>query len=672
MLTASGLSKEFGGRELFRNVTFELRPGRRIALVGGNGAGKTTLIEILVGMQEPDNGQVHMPKTERIGYLPQDLADSPSGTVIEEAMAGQEHVQELASRITELEHLIATAKGAEHERALNDYGEVQSRFEQMGGYAAEAEAYRVLAGLGFTATAAKQPLSELSGGWRMRAALARLLVAAPDVLILDEPTNHLDVDSVAWLEQHLANWPGALLFVSHDRDFIDAVAERVMELANGTASEYIGGFAEFVVQREERLAAVVAAASNQAKKVADVEKFIDRFRYKATKARQVQSRIKTLEKLDRIVVPTQKELAAKFAFPEPRRSARVVVEFDNASVGYDGEAILEHVNLVIERGRKVALVGPNGAGKTTLVRSLLGELAPIAGTITIGHNVDTARFEQHQAEVLDINRSGFQELLATVGDVGTRNLRTILGSFGFSGDGADRLIGDLSGGERTRLALAKTMVHPVNLLVLDEPTNHLDLPSCDLLEDALQAYPGTVILVTHDRHLIRGVADALVDVRDGKAVWYEGVDERVLTPANAANTPPAPKTRAADNRSSKNGGGSKKGKRAANDAGRSGSDPSAPAGGGKKKGGDSKGGAGGNNHHQVKELRRQLRAVEKKWQTAENKVAELQAKLADPAIYEQGDQVKELAREHDMAKDAAAKLATQWEQAATAVERASG
>jgi len=314
VLTASGLSKEFGGRALFRNVTLELRPGRRVALVGGNGAGKTTLIEILVGLQEPDSGQVHMPKTERIGYLPQDLADSPSGTVIEEAMAGQEHVQELAN----------------------------------------------------TAEAAKQPLSELSGGWRMRAALARLLVAAPDVLILDEPTNHLDVDSVAWLEQHLAAWPGALLFVSHDRDFIDAVAERVVELSNETASEYIGGFAEFVVQREERLAALEAAAANQAKKVADVERFIDRFRYKATKARQVQSRIKTLEKLERIVVPTQKELAAKFAFPEPRRSSRVVVEFENASVGYDGEAILADVNLVIERGRKVALVGPNGFGRCSV------------------------------------------------------------------------------------------------------------------------------------------------------------------------------------------------------------------------------------------------------------------------------------------------------------------
>jgi len=661
VLTASGLSKEFGGRVLFRNVTLELRPGRRVALVGGNGAGKTTLIEILVGLQEPDTGQVHMPKTERIGYLPQDLADSPTGTVIEEAMAGQEHVQELANRISELEHLIATATGPEHDRALNDYGDVQSRFEQMGGYAAEAEAYRVLAGLGFTAEAAKQPLSELSGGWRMRAALARLLVAAPDVLILDEPTNHLDVDSVAWLEQHLANWPGALLFVSHDRDFIDAVAERVVEVSNQIAAEYIGGFAEFVVQREERLAALEAAAANQAKKVADVERFIDRFRYKATKARQVQSRIKTLEKLERIVVPTQKELAAKFAFPEPRRSSRVVVEFDNASVGYDGEAILSDINLVIERGRKVALVGPNGAGKTTLVRSLLGELAPLTGTITVGHNVDTARFEQHQAEVLDTSRSGFQELQATVGDVGGRNLRTILGSFGFSGDGADRLIGDLSGGERTRLALAKTMVHPVNLLVLDEPTNHLDLPSCDLLEDALQAYPGTVILVTHDRHLIRGVADALVDVRDGKAVWYEGVDERVLTPANAANTPPPPKTRAA-NSSAKQSTGSRK--------------KSNKKGGGKNSGGPTTGGkegkSGGNNHQQVKELRRQLRTVEKKWQAAENKVAELQAKLADPAIYEQADQVKELAREHDLAKDEATKLATEWEQAATAVERAGG
>ena len=636
MLTASGIARSYGPRDLFADVTLQLSAGRRIALVGGNGTGKTSLIEILVGTAEPDAGTVTRPRDLTLGYLPQDLVDTASGTVIEEVLAGAGDMAALAERLHSLEaHLTDPPPGADYDRILAEYGEVQGRFESMGGYALEADAHKVLAGLGFTASDAARPVRELSGGWRMRVALARLLLARPDVLILDEPTNHLDVDSVAWLEQQLAAWPGALLFVSHDRDFIDAVADRIIELAEGTALEYVGGFAEFVVQREERLQRIEAAAARQAREIAKVEQFIDRFRYKATKARQVQSRIKTLEKLEKIAVPDRKELVARFAFPEPPRSSRVVAEFAEATVGYEGIPVVRDVNLAIERGQNVALVGPNGAGKTTLLRLILGELTATKGRAELGNNVSVAKFHQHQADELDLDKTVIAAFSGGI-DPGKRNMRTVLGSFGFPGDAADRMIRDLSGGERTRLALARTMVEPVNLLVLDEPTNHLDLPSCDVLEDALSAYPGTVLLVTHDRHLIRNVADAVIDVRDGRATWYDGVPDAVLTPADP--------TRVATSTTSLSKPGGRAEKRRASAADR----------------------------HETGDLRKRVRELERSLERAEAAVAELQTALADPAIYDRPEEVHRLAVAHEEAKDRAQALMGEWESTAERLEAAGG
>ncbi|MBI2703824.1 MAG: ABC-F family ATP-binding cassette domain-containing protein [Actinobacteria bacterium] len=634
MLSAANLRKSFGTRLLFEDVTLTLHPGRRVALVGPNGVGKTTLLEIVLGQQRADAGTVSRPKDLRVGYLPQDLAEAPEGTVLDNTMAGDEQLHSLASRLHALSHLVADTTGAEHDRALDEYGAVQSQFEQLGGYGLEAEAHRVLAGLGFAPDDADRDVCELSGGWRMRVALAGLLLAAPDVLLLDEPTNHLDVDSVAFLEQHLAKFPGALLVVSHDRDFIDAVATRVVDLSEGTSVEYVGGFAEFVAAREERLEALVSAAAAQERRVAQTERFIERFRYKATKARQVQSRVKALERLERLEVPDVEALKVRFAFPEPRRSSRVVAELDDVTVGYDGTPVLAGVNAVIERGRKVALVGPNGAGKTTLVKLISGQLAPTRGTVTIGANVDLAFFEQHQADELDPAVTVFQEFQRGLIERPGRNLRTVLGSFGFPGDTADRRVGVLSGGERTRLALAKVLADPVNLLVLDEPTNHLDLPSCDLLEDALRAYPGTLLLITHDRYLIRETADAVVVVRGGEATWHDGVDERLLSPgiptpacASPASLPAKPA------RSANNGAtGARVGTK-----GRSGGDD--------------------------RELHKAVARIEKQWEKAEARIADLERQLADPTVYDDRDKVDDLAARHTQAKDEAVELMARWESA---------
>jgi ATP-binding cassette subfamily F protein 3 len=443
------------------------------------------------------------------------------------------------------------------------------------------------------------------------------------------------VDSVAWLEQHLASWSGGLLFVSHDRDFIDAVANRILELAGNRITEYVGGFADFVVAREEQLAMQRAAAAQQSRQVARTEHFIERFRYKATKARQVQSRVKALERLDRIVVEEPDDPATRFGFPKPRRSSRLVAELEGVTAGYDDgdgrdpEVVLRDVTFGVERGRTVALVGPNGAGKTTLVRLLTGEMAPLDGRITRGTNVDLSHFDQLQAEVLDERRTVLEEFKTVLG-VGTdgRNPRTYLASFGFRGDTVDRLVGDLSGGEQTRLALAKTLAVPVNLLILDEPTNHLDLPSCDVLEDALTAYPGTVVLITHDRHLIRSVAHNLVEVRNGRAIWHEGVPDRVLYPVKA-DAAPTPTRHGATERRSDSPATRKprKGK------------PRDPAQG----------------------LRRKLERAERDWETAEAAVLEVQGRLADSDLYRDPDRAAAVVAEHEAAKDAAAALMADWE-----------
>ena len=621
MLTASGLTKSFGPKTLFKNVSLQLGPSRRIALIGSNGTGKTTLLEILTGLQEADEGEIHKPQDMNIGYLPQELQASKGKNVLQEVLSGADDINKLTTRLKKLSSELEKAESEHKSELISEFGEAQSRFEQIGGYAIEAEAHRLLSGLGFATSDHDRDIGELSGGWQMRVALARLLLSKPDLLVLDEPTNHLDVDSVTWLETYLGKWNNGLLFVSHDRDFIDGIANRIIEISAGRATEYAGSFGEFVLTREERIEYQKSLASQQKKEIAGTEKFIERFRYKASKAKQVQSRVKALEKLEKIEIETEEDAKTKFDFPEPRRSSRLIVEFEEVQAGYEEQMILENLSFTIERGKTIAVVGPNGAGKTTLVRLITGELKPTNGNIFRGKNIDMSWFDQLQAEILDPKKTVLEELRTVPQAEETgRNLRTYLASFGFRGDSVDSLVSNLSGGEQTRLAIAKALCMPVNLLILDEPTNHLDLPSCDVLEDAISAYPGTVILITHDRHLIRSVADDLLEVRESKAVLHTGVPDQILNPS-----PNETKTNTLKQNPKENKKQSKK------------------ADGG------------------IREIKRELTKIEKKWEKAEVHLLEIKEKLNDPELFKNPKEAEALVIEQETARDNASELMRLWE-----------
>ena len=687
MIQLESVSKGYGGQELFQDLSWTISGAERIGLVGPNGAGKTTLCRILAGVEEPDAGRVSRARATTVGYLPQEVAVAGDRSVLGEALSGFDEVWQLEREMEAVASALATAS-ADVDALTARYGDLQHRFEALGGYRLETEAKTILGGLGFRTAEVTRPITEFSGGWRMRAALARLLLLRPSLLLLDEPTNHLDLESLGWLESFLADYDGTVVVVSHDRYFLNRMVTSIAELGAGGLTVYPGDYDDYLVEREARRELLEAQARNQAKRIAEIERFIERFRYKSSKARQVQSRVKMLDKVERIEVGRDAR-HIRLAFPQPPRTGRRVATLRGIQKAYGDNVVYRGADFEVERGDKVALVGVNGAGKSTLLKMLAGVLTPDAGERALGTHVEVHYYAQHQLDALDPTRTMLEELEAVAPGLGHTRLRTILGSFLFSGDAVEKRISVLSGGEKARVALAKMLVHPAALLCLDEPTNHLDLASREVLEEALAAFPATIVFISHDRYFINRIATRVVHVDRGRLTDYLGGYDDYLAaiadpssaaasrsgsrpsasaqkgepvtsasgPASRPDSRPAPERVAPAHGRSANDAPSSSEARSPASAAAADAHGSAPAARLLKK----------KVSGEVKALRARLGDVERKISALERRIEEIGAMLADPKLYANGDRVRTITGERKTAEHEIAGLMHEWEELSTAL-----
>ncbi|MFZ5517986.1 MAG: ATP-binding cassette domain-containing protein [Candidatus Zhuqueibacterota bacterium] len=634
MLQIQDLHYSIGERSLLCGIDWIINPGKRSALIGPNGAGKTTLLRILTNEIDHYAGTITKPKNYRIGYLPQEEIAIGQGTVLESVFTGQHDVIRIEQEMHRL-HQLLDSDQTDHASILKQLGDLETKFESLGGYRLEATAKSILSGLGFSEKDFSRSLSEFSGGWRMRSYLSRLLVQKPDLLLLDEPTNHLDLPSLEWLEQYLLSFPGSIVIVSHDRFFIDRLAQDIFELDRGKLTHFAGNYHFYEIEKDRRDELLLKRWEEQQAERERQEKFINRFRYKATKAVQVQSRIKRLEKLEEITLPPARR-HFDFTLTVDVPSYKEVLEIDAMSFRYTADWVLQDVQLTLYRGDKVSLVGVNGAGKTTLTRIIAGQLAPQLGKVTVGQRTKIGYYAQHQVETLDLNATIYDEVAATVANSLVPRIRDVLGIFQFSGNDVFKKIGVLSGGEKARVSLAKILISPVNFLIMDEPTNHLDIISKQALEQALAQYDGTLLLISHDRYFLDKLVHRVIEVKGHQLREYEGnySDYLARRELEQAVIPEVAEKPAAESKSRK----TKKQKRIEAEARQSVS-------------------------KERQRLKNEIDLLERDIENLEKKKEELEFRMADPATYKNGEFAASLQKDYASVKETLSARYIRWEEA---------